>query len=274
MRIAPALLVIMLCAAGADAAPARVAVVPQVEVNVDAQRAEALGSTLADALRAKLDVDAIGGVDVTRRLPDGGIAPDCVAQPACITQIGTRLEADQILFLVIVQVGHTIQLDATWADVATGKTIARPMIELPDDARAAPIFGDAAPKLLPDAPLRPVATSQTVVIHEHADTITTPRHMTTTSWITGGVAVAALGGAIALGAVTRDAYDACNHPDMACTNDRIDAIKTRSRLGDASLVLGVAAGVATAVLYWQSGGETIAVTPTPGGAAVSLGGRF
>lgn len=272
MRIALALLLIAVCAAGANAAPARVAVVPQVEVNVDAQRAEALSGTLADALRDKLDVDAIGGADVSRRLPADGIAPDCVAQPACITQVGARLEADQILFLVIVQVGHTIQLDSTWADVATGKTIARPMVELPDDARAAQVFADAARKLLPDAPLRATGENRTVVIHE--GTITTPRHLTRTAWITGGVTVVALGGAITLGLMTRDAFDACNHPDQACSEDAIDAVKTKSRIGDASLAVAIAAGAATAVLYWRSGGETIAVTPTPGGAAITLGGRF
>ncbi|HTJ42174.1 MAG TPA: hypothetical protein VL463_08760, partial [Kofleriaceae bacterium] len=211
MRTAPALLLIAICAASANAAPVRVAVVPSVEVNVDAQRAEALTGTLADALRAKLEVDALGGADVTRRLPDGGVPDDCVAKAECIAQLGARLEADQLLFLVIVQVGHTIQIDSTWADVATGKTVARPMIVLPEAARAGTVLGDAAQKLLPDAPLRP--TNKTVVIHENGDTITTPRSMSTTSWITGGVAVAAGIGALSLGVMTRNAFEDCNHPE-------------------------------------------------------------
>src|SRR5262245_46725476 len=152
MRIAAASLaaaVVVLSAAAAAAAPHRVAVIPTVEVNVDAQRAEALTGTLADALRDRLEIDAIGGQDVIRRLPAGGLAEDCVAHPKCIAALGARLEVDQLLFLVIVQVGHTIQLDPTWADVATGKTIGRPMVELPDDARATTVFAANAHKLLP-----------------------------------------------------------------------------------------------------------------------------
>ena len=269
MRIAGALLAIAVSAATAAADPHRVAVIASVEVNVDAQRAEALTGTLADALRDKLVIDAIGGVDVTRRLPDGGLPDDCVAQPACIAQIGARLEADQLLFLVIVQVGHTIQLDSTWADVATGKTIARPTVNLADDAQAGKVFGDAATKLLPDAALRP---SRTLVIHE-GDT-TAPRRMSSLSWATGGIAIAALGGAIGFGWSAHGAFSACNHPEMACTSDQISAVHTKAVIADATGALAIAAGVATAVLYWRSGGEPISVTPAPGGATVSLGGRF
>ena len=261
-------------AAAADPpAPAhRVAIVASVEVNVDAVRAEALTGTLADAVRAKLQIDALGGADVSRRLPPGGLPDDCVAQPACIAQLGARLEADQLLFLVIVQVGHTIQLDPTWADVATGKTIARPRLELDDDARAGKVFGDDAQKLLPDVPLRPSST-QTVVIREGADT-TVPHHMTTASWATGGVAVAALGASVGFAFATRSAYDDCNHADRACTDAEITGVHHKAIAADSLGALAIAAGVATAVLYFRSGGETIAVTPAPGGGVVTLGGRF
>src|SRR5262249_55452062 len=207
MRPGIAVLVALVLRAGtAAAAPHRVAVIPAVEVNVDARRAEALTATMADALRDKLDVDAIGGADVIRRLPSSGLPDDCVAKPACITSIGRRLESDQLLFLVIVQVGTTIQIDSTWADVPTGKTTARPLIKLDDDARAQQVFGDSARKLLPDAPERP---SSTLVITRSGET-TTPRAMTTVSWVTGGVAVGALGGAILLGLSTRSAYQRCD----------------------------------------------------------------
>jgi hypothetical protein len=249
-----------------------VGVIASVEVNVDARRAEALTGTLADALRDKLIVDSIGGVDVTRRMPDGGLPEDCIAQPACIAQIGKRLEADQLLFLVIVQVGHTIQIDSTWADVATGKTVARPSVKLDDDARAAKVFGDAAIKLLPDEPLRP---SKTLVIHEGGGAQTTPRRLTTVTYVTGGAAIAALGGAVVLGAMTKSAFDACNDPAHACTSDAISSVHTKGIVADSLGVLGIGAAVATTFLYLRSGGETIAVTPTAGGgAAVTFGGRF
>jgi hypothetical protein len=271
MRTAIVLLAIMISARAASAAPHRVAVVPSVEVNVDARRAEALTGTLADALRDKLIVDSIGGVDVTRRMPDAGLPDDCVAQAACIAQIGKRLEVDQLLFLVIVQVGHTIQIDSTWADVATGKTVARPTVKLDDDARAAKVFGDAAMKLLPDEPLRP---SKTLVIREGGPVVA-PRRLTTLTYATGGAAVAALGGAVVLGAITKSAFDACNDPLHACTDDRISSIRTKGIVADSLGVIGIGAAVATAVLYWRSGGETIVVTPTAGGgAALTFGGTF
>jgi hypothetical protein len=258
----------------AAAAPHRVAVIPSVEVNVDAARAEALTGTLADAIRERLDIDAIGGSDVMRRLPASGLPEDCVADPKCIADLGARLEADQLLFMVIVQVGDTIQLDSTWAEVASGKTIARPMIKLDADARAGKAFTAAAQKLLPDTPLRATSTN-TVVIREHGgEPATTPRTMTTTTWITGGVAVVGLGVGIGLGLSTRSDFNRCDNFEHACTDDEISSIHSRALLADLTGGLGLAAGIATAVLYWRSGGETIAVTPTPGGAAVTLGGRF
>jgi hypothetical protein len=273
LRIAPAFLVIAATAGVAVAAPHRVAVIPSIEVNVDAQRAEALTGTRAEALREKLETDAIGGTDVTRRLPAGGLPEDCVASPKCIAEIGRRLEADQLLFLVIVQVGHTIQIDSTWADVETGKTVARPMVKLDDDARAGKIFAAAAQSLLPDAPLRPIKTLVITQPGGGGDT-TTPRHMTTTTWITGGVAVVGLSAAIGLGLSTRSNFNHCNSYELACSDDDIASVHNSAIVADLAGAVGLAAGVATAVLYWQSGGETIAVTPTPGGAAVSVGGRF
>jgi hypothetical protein len=272
MRLAAALLVIAAVAGGAAAAPHRVAVIPSVEVNVDAQRAEALTGTLAEALREKLEIDALGGADVSRRLPASGLPEDCVAAPACIAEIGARLEADQLLFLVIVQVGHTIQIDSTWAEVATGKTIARPMVKLDDDARAGKVFGAAASSLLPDAPVRPIKT--VVITQPGGGETTTPRHLTTLTWVTGGAAVIGLSAAIGLGLSTRSSFDRCDSYQFACSDDEIASVHRRAILADLSGALGIAAGVATAVQYWRSGGETIAVTPTPGGAAVSVGGRF
>jgi hypothetical protein len=275
MRTAIVLLAIVVVsgfgARTAGAAPHRVGVIPSMEVNVDARRAEALTGTLADALRDKLVVDSIGGADVTRRMPDGGLPEDCIAQAACIQQLGARLEVDQLLFLVIVQVGHTIQIDSTWADVATGKTIPRPSVKLDDDARAAKVFGDAAIKLLPDEPLRP---SKTLVIREGGGPPVTPRRLTPITYATGGVAIAALGGAIVVGAMTKSAFDNCNDPAHACTSDQISSVHTKGLVADGLGVLGIGAAVATTFLYLRSGGETIAVTPTAGGAAVTFGGQF
>ena len=99
--------------------------------------------------------------------------------------------------------------------------------------------------------------------------------MTTTTWVTGGVAIGALGGALAFGVLARNGFNDCNDPMHACTDDKISSVHTKAIIADSLGVLGVAAAVATGVLYWKSGGETIAVTPAPGGgAAVTFGGSF
>src|SRR5262249_12497633 len=121
-----------------------------------------------------------------------------------------------------------------------------------------------------DAPERP---SSTLVITRSGET-TTPRAMTTVSWVTGGVAVGALGGAILLGLSTRSAYQRCDHIDMPCSDDDIASVHHRAIAADVFTAIAIAAGAATAVMYARWGGETIGVTPTAGGAAVTFGGRF
>src|SRR5262249_12591827 len=125
----------------------------------------------------------------------------------------------------------------------------------------------------PDAQLRP---SKTLVIHEGGGgPQVAPREMTSFTWATGGVAVGALGGAVGLGALTRNAYNDCKDPLHACTDDHISSIHTRAIVADSLGVIGIASAIATGVLYWKSGGEVISVTPAPGGgAAITFGGSF
>jgi len=272
LRIAVLALAVLAAAPAAAAPPHRVAVVPALAVNVDPHRVEALTRALADALGDKLEVDAVGGADVSRRLPPAGLPDDCVARPACIRDLGSRLAADQLLFVVIVQVGTTIQLDTTWADVATAKTVPRMRLDLDDDARAPVVFGDAAGKLLPGAPRR-TTPHTTVVVTAPTGPATTPHRLTTTSWITAGVTVAAGATALGLGLSTRSSYLHCQQDP--CTDDRIASIHHRAIAADVTGGIALAAGIATAVLYWRSGGEAIAVEPVAGGgAALTVGGRF
>ena len=100
MRTLSMLLVLSLAlprAASADPADRiKVAVVPGIAVNLDAARVDALSQDLANALQSELDVDAIGGVEVRRKLPEAGLAPDCVANQTCISDVARRLEATQL----------------------------------------------------------------------------------------------------------------------------------------------------------------------------------
>jgi hypothetical protein len=261
--------------ARADAAVARVGIVVSVTVNVEDATAESIGGQLAAALVKKLKVDAIGGAEVTRRMPDGGLPDECVSTPACIADLGNRLGADQILFLGVVRVGTDFQIDATWVDVASGKQEARPRVQLTDPHKAAPKFEAEAERYLPDAEVRG-SNSQTVVVHTEGDR---DRPIRPIVWVAAGVSVVALGTGVVLGLQAKSKYDSCNKPEGPfCDDGQLDAIDRRALYSDISLGVGIAAAVGGIVLYFTTPVEVLpvkpSVEPVPGGAVLSLDGRF
>ncbi len=268
--------------ATAPAAVPRVVIVVELAVNLPAGRADALAAALADALNRELEVDALGGADVTRRLPPEGLPDECVGDAACIATIATRLEADQLLFLAIVQVGDHTQVDATWVDAATGASASRPRAEIATEARAVSVFGAMAPRYLPDARVRDQAIVVAGGDGGGRDVVIVPggtrRRLTRTAKLTGGVAIAATVGAAALGLSTRSMYKACER-EGTCTDDELDAVDRRALFADLTLGVAVAASATTLVLYLLSGEDeaptvTPAVGATAGGATLGLGGRF
>ena len=76
----------------ADPEDIRVGVVVELTVNVTAERSEALSAALADALHRELEVDAVGGGDVSRRLPERGVPDECVATPGGDAELARRLQ--------------------------------------------------------------------------------------------------------------------------------------------------------------------------------------
>lgn len=253
-------------------APAvRLGVLLELTVNVSDERATQLAAALADALHRELEVDAVGGADVARQLPDGGVPDECVAQPACIADLGARLDATELLFIAVVQVGPDIHVDASWADVRTGEVLARPRVELAADARAGEVFAAAATRLLPHARKRPLA----VVVEPGKPGPAGPRrHLTRGTWIAGGVAAAALAGGVGLGLSARATFRRCERDPEDCDPDTRDGLGHRALAADL-LLGGALAGAATAVvLYLRSDRDADAagdraawsVTPTRGGA--------
>ena len=265
----------------------RVAVVVQLAVNVDELRVDALAATLAEALGQALVVDAIGGGDVSRRLPPGDFPEDCIETPACVRDIGQRLDAQQLLVAVLVQVGDDLQIDVTWVDVATSRSVARPSIALAADAHAGKVFAEAAIRLLPDAqvraqpgragggladgderqPLRPVTSRR-------------GRHLTKPAWITAAVGGAALIGAVGLGLSVRSLYHRCDDAAAGCSDDDLDALDRRALGADLCLGLAAGAAIATGVLVWRSGADErsgaspVEVRASGDGVTLVVGGRF
>lgn len=260
--------------AEADPAPARIAVIPGIAVNVDAARVDALGHDLADALATELLVEAAGGLEVRRQLPAEGLPPDCIAKPACIADVARRVGASQLLFIVVVDTGEggAVQIDSTWIDAPTGASASRPAIDVAAGADPKSRFASAARSLLPDAPVRPKPKGV-----DGTMTPAVPRHYTAAAKITTAVAVAGLGLGVGFGLAARSQYNECNVEPMAPVgcDDKHDAIRRRALIADLGYGLAIGGAVATVVLIATSGKESrLVVEPTPQGVAVSAVGRF
>jgi hypothetical protein len=261
-----------------DPAPVRVAVVPGIAVNLDTARVDALSQDLAQALMEELVVDATGGLEVRRLLPADGLPPDCVTTPACTADVAKRTNAQQLLFVVMVDSGSggSIQVDTTWVEPASGKSASRPAIDLTSANDAKAKFAAAAKSLLPDAPVREKATNGGGGFGVNTKmTDGVPRHFTTPAKITAAVGVAGLGAGIALGLKTRSRYNACEDDAAHCTSSQMDSVRHYGLAADACYLVALGGAVATVVLYMGSSEEPrVIVSPTPEGATISAFGRF
>jgi hypothetical protein len=262
-------------------ADVRVAIVVELTVNVVPERAVQLSAALADALHRELEVDAVGGADVARRLPEGGVPEECVATKACVDDLAARLDANELLFLAMVQVGADIQIDSSWVSVTTGEVVSRPRVELLADARAGEIFSAAATRLLPHARKRPLAV---VVTPGEQKPKGPERRFTVGSLVAGGVGVALVGGGVAIGLSARSSFQRCDvevDPPVDCDDDYRDSIGTKALYADLMIGAGVVALGAATYLYLTSARGEVAkekgpkatawsVMPTRGGAFAEL----
>ncbi len=262
-------------AARAEPIP-RVGIAVATEVNIAPGEAQAMSEALGKALHQKLMIDVIAGAEAARRLPEEGLADSCVVDKACIADVAQRLSADQLLFLVVVKVGGRVQIDSTWADGATGKTVSRAavVVERGQDPEAQ--FAAAAANLMPDAAPRPqapvVAPPDAGVVGPTGPDGPTlvsrqrPRRMTTPAWIAVGVGGAALAGAVTFTLLTRSDYQDCdNRAD--CSDSELDSIERKALAADVLWGAAAVSGAAAGLFYWMSGGQ---MEQVPAGTAVGL----
>ena len=247
----------------AVAAPVKVAIIPSITVNLDTARVDALTADLAESLAAQLDVEALGGLDVRRQLPVEGEPPECVTTPSCTADVARRLGATQLLFLVMVRSGDGLQVDATWVEPATGRSVSRPAIDVANLNEAKVRFEAVASQLLPEAPIR---TRPTVVGPQASlagvMSAEIPRHFTTPTYVTAAVGVAGLGVGVALGLVTRGHYNTCE-TSRTCDPSTRDSIRLTGLLADAGYLVGIGGAVATGILFATSGEHAhLVVAPT------------
>jgi hypothetical protein len=254
--------------------PVHVAVIPGIAVNMDSARVDALAQDLALALSGELDVDAIGGLEVRRKLPEDGLPADCVTTPSCVADAARRTGAEQLLFVVMVDTGPggSIQVDTTWFEPATGKSASRPAIDITTISDAKSRFAAVARQLLPDARVR---VKQVVTITQSNLAGGLPRHFTTGSIALAATGVAGLGIGLGFGLATRSAFNTCDQDRLACTQSDRDSIRTKGLVADAGWLAGIGALVASGVLFVTSAeAPHVVVAPAPDGVSAAVFGRF
>ncbi|MBI4820474.1 MAG: hypothetical protein HY791_29675 [Deltaproteobacteria bacterium] len=242
-----------------EATPTRVGLVVNLRVNVDEQRGDELAAALGRALRNREKVDVVAGAEVTRRLQPEGVPEDCVANQECVNRIGDRLDADELLFLVLVKIGDTIQVDATWASRGGSRTLSRDQIVLdnsPDDES----FQKAASGLLPPMQRKAAVaapsegaptTKRKVTVVETAPNAPGPVPVA----IAGGVAILALAGGIGLAVTTRDDYEAAL--DLGCDQrtcgggdaEKLDVLGQRGLVTNVLFATAAVAGLTALFLH-------------------------
>jgi hypothetical protein len=290
-----ALFCVMVVPGAAAQSPQRIGVVVTTAVNMDEDEVDDMAAALGQALEQSLGVVVTAGAETRRRFPTGGLPDGCVAEAACRADLGERLDADELLMLVVARVGSRLQIDATWIDVPSGKLASRPAVVLEGDTDRGDVFRDAARTLLPH--LQPVPTLSEIrpaTPAPLAEARPRPerrrRHMTGGTWLATGIGVAALGGSLGLGYRNRDTYQqlqsgALCGDDSTCFADESQSLRRDSWIADGLAGLGVVAGVTALILYLGSDepaedGGVRRVGPVVGFGAgaehfqISVGGAF
>jgi hypothetical protein len=290
--VRPELLRSFLVLAAALAAPAtaaaeapRVGVVVATRVNVTDGEGDRLSLQLADALRADLQVDVISGAEARRRLPPGGLPEDCVARKRCVRDVAERLDADQLLFLVIVRIGPRLQIDSTWVDRSGGAAASRPALVIEDGGDpAAVVFAEATLRLLPEASPRAAATP-VVTPATSVEVTTAPRgrRVTTPVIVAGAVAGIALIGGVGFALSAKGDYDemeeqGCDRVTCPDAEDRVDRMENKALAADVLFGAAAAAALNGTIVSLVSAAEPesapVAVGANDGGGTVSFRARF
>lgn len=263
-----AVLAVTLVASVASAQPIKVAIVPSAPT-LDEIKVDQITQDMAEGLTSVLEVEVLGGLEVRRQLPPEGAPVTCANELPCQKDVAARLGVQQVLFVVIIDIGGSLQVDSTWAEPATGKTARRRAIDVPTIDATKQKFADSARVLLPDAPVKKVAQpgGGGGIGGRMSEEI--PPHFTPAAYATAGLAVVGVGVGVGFGLAARSRYKDCDAPGASCSKGRRDSIRNFGLLADAGFLIGIGGAVATGILYATSGKESrLVIDPAPGGATV------
>ena len=132
---------------------------------------ESLGVQVSEALGASLlerfDIEVVAGANAQATLPAIARSEQCLGDSACLVEAGKALGVDELLMLIVVDVGDQVKVEATWVEVSTGKTALRTAIDAHQAAELmAKDFEAQAKLILPDAPEKQVAVDPVEVPDE------------------------------------------------------------------------------------------------------------
>lgn len=303
-----ALACLLVPASGFAESPRRVGVVITLTVNVTEERALDISGALGEAMSQELAVSAIAGAEAAAALPKAGIQDGCIADDECIRELADRLEVDEILAVVLVEVGEQIKIESTWIDVEEGRRVSRAALAFEKGGAPAELFRRRAHELLPGADRHPdsadepedeegadaeqadgAAADAAANAREDEGTSAEPRdgdlalrragrerHMTPAAWTATGIGGAALSGGIAFWLATRSLHQSCDDREN-CDDGDGTRITRRALAADALFATAAVSGGVAALLYWWSDSDPereVSVGTGPGDVGLSLGGRF
>jgi len=297
--------------ARADAArgmAARVGLVVATRVNLSEAEADSLAFRLGEALREELEVDVIAGAEVRRRLPPAGIADDCVARPACVRDVATRLDGDELLFLFVARIGPRVQIDVTWVEPRRGAVTSRPAIVIDErsggdrsidrafaaaprallpnaarrTARAALVGGPIGASAAPTAVSPSARSSADMPVPDAGDDLRRRgRRITAPVVVAGVVAAAALATGVGFAVAARQDYQSLEDDDCdraVCSDEdaRIDRMERKALVADILFAGAGAAALTGLVLYFTSADSEPRIRVAAGDRAgfVSFTGSF
>jgi hypothetical protein len=244
----------------------RVAVLVPLAVNVTDGEADQLGGALAAALNRNAEVVARGGAAV--RAQSHNVGDSCMTTPSCVVELSHELAVDAIVSVVAVRVGDELQLDVALLDGAIGTEAGRAKLRIVAGDQLGDRFDGIAATLLPRSS-RPLPDTRPSPPPPGAG-----RHITTTTWMASAVAVAGYATAAGFGFSARSRFLACD-AHGPCDSAHKDSIATRALVADVALGCGLAATGLAIWSYWRSDRATeVTAAPTPGGAMLTVAGRF
>lgn len=280
-------LIAVVSAGAADAAAEsvrRVGVVVTTVVNLSDKQARDISAALGEVLHERLVVDVIAGAEAERRLPAGGVPAGCVADTDCRQDLGRRLDAEELLMLVVVGAGPRIKIDPTHVHVASGRITSRPAIELPPDSDARALLAEAAPTLLPHLDTREQERRGPDVVVVTASG-QGERRLRPSTLIVAGVSAGALIGASVFALSSRRKFDTLDEDGCRtepCSKRDIDSLRRDALLADVFFGVAAVSAGAALTMYLLDDGDPVAapaapsvsVGPGPGTLGLSVGGVF